>query len=57
MVLCLAMSHPSIGKPARNPCKRSAAQHPATMKVAGTSVELVSTVLIEAMTVIKAMTV
>ena len=32
-------------KPAQNLCKRLAAQHPATMKVAdGTSVELVSTV-------------
>ena len=31
-------------RPARNLCKRPAAQHPATMKVAGTSVELVSTV-------------
>ena len=32
-------------KPAQNPCKRPAGQHPATMKVAAaTSVELVSTV-------------
>ena len=40
----LILNNSISNKPARNLCKRLAAQHPATMKVAGTSVELVSTV-------------